>query len=78
MAGLYPDSDICAIDLWEMQSESDLLNFFPLSPVDFTDDDWSYEDESFDYIHLAQLCGSVPDWQHLFQTVFRYVASHRE
>ena len=75
MAGLYPDSDICAIDIWEKSSESDLPNFFPLWPVDFTDEEWPYDDGSFDYVHCAQLCGNVPSWQHLFGMVFRYVVS---
>ena len=43
--------------------------------VDFELEDatsaWSYPDNSFDYVHIRYLFGSIPDWDALFQEAFR-------
>ena len=72
MADQHPEATVVAFDLLAILKPEDLDNFYPMSPVDLNDYHWDLEEGSFDFIHLAQLCGSVIDWQRLFQNVFRY------
>ena len=43
------------------------------APVDFENDDWGFNGQQFDLIHVAQLCGSVSDWRALFDRVRRHL-----
>lgn len=41
------------------------------SPVDFLAPRWPIEDGSVDFVHMAQLCGSVPDWTAMYSKAYR-------
>lgn len=76
MADEYPNAEIVGIDLSGFRDERYLEVFPNLSlhcPLDFTDGDWGLEMESFDFIHMSLLCGSVPDWPALYRKVMRYL-----
>ena len=76
MADRYEDFQVVAMDLWEILWEGNLGNFHTLPRVDLNDERWPFPEDLFDYIHLAQLCGRVSDWQQLCQTVFRFVINN--
>jgi hypothetical protein len=41
--------------------------------IDDCELDWTFEKESFDYIHIRGLQGSVKDWPGLLTQAYRYV-----
>lgn len=41
------------------------------APVDFLQPNWPFALASYDLIHMGRMCGSVPDWMALYQTVSR-------
>lgn len=41
------------------------------APVDFLAPRWPIEDDSVDLVHMAQLCGTVPDWASLYRKAYR-------
>lgn len=75
MAGRYPQMDIIGIDLFLNLRPSDpnARNLTFLSSIDFTEEYWMpLQENSFDLIRAARLCGSVPDWKKLSSSIFRY------
>jgi len=73
----YPNAIITAIDIGDaqpaMNREGQPVDYGVdfRSGVDFTLDDWGLQDGTFDFIHCAMLCGSVPDWQIFVSRVTR-------
>ncbi|EMC98959.1 hypothetical protein BAUCODRAFT_84912 [Baudoinia panamericana UAMH 10762] len=70
MAETYPNAEIVAIDIGEdhpVLRGFDNVDFRP--NVDFTTNDWGVETASFDFIHCAMLCGSVPDWRRFVERI---------
>jgi hypothetical protein len=43
--------------------------------IDDCELDWTFEKESFDYIHIRGLQGSVKDWPRLLKQAYEYVTS---
>lgn len=39
--------------------------------VDDIEEDWPYEDNSFDMVHIRQLCGLINDWPKFYNQAFR-------
>ena len=73
MAYKFPFAQVVGIDLVPFLIRNPFPNAIFLSPVDFFDEHWNGLGEaSFDLVHLAQLCGSVADWEKVYGTVFRY------
>lgn len=72
MANQYRDSKIMGLDLVPFLVRHSFRNLNNISPVDFTKEEWPLTQDSQDLVHLALLCGSVPSWEKLYQTAFRY------
>jgi SAM-dependent methyltransferase len=70
MAKIHPDMDIYGVDL-NPNYNPDIPNCTFMSKVDFTVANWGLRESSFDFIRASRLCGSVPNWDHLYQTIFR-------
>jgi hypothetical protein len=45
--------------------------------IDDCELDWTFAKESFDYIHIRGLHGSVKDWPRLLKQAYEYVAGAR-
>ena len=73
MAITNPDIDVSGIDLVSNQpNRSEIIpNVSFRTPVDFTRPEWPFPLASFDFIHMSQLCGCVPDWLSLYRNVVR-------
>ncbi|KAJ5302480.1 hypothetical protein N7476_009279 [Penicillium atrosanguineum] len=65
MADQYPSAQVTGVDLSPIQP-----NFVPPNCTFEVDDmtmPWTYEPERFDFIHVRELFGCIPDWNHFFQ-----------
>jgi ubiquinone/menaquinone biosynthesis C-methylase UbiE len=72
MANNYPAAQVMAIDLVEPLPAPAIRNYHRKWPVDFNEPHWhGLEEASFDFIHLAFLCGSVANWETMLQTACR-------
>ncbi len=77
MANSNPEMDVYGIDLLDF---SELLRVrtpeipncrLPLD-IDFTTAAWgNLRDSSFDFVRASRLCGSVPNWDQMYQTVYK-------
>ncbi|KAI1414189.1 S-adenosyl-L-methionine-dependent methyltransferase [Hypoxylon sp. FL1857] len=68
-ADLFPAAEVIGVDISPQQPQwiPPNLKF----EVDDVTQPWTYEPNSFDYIHLRWLTGSVPDWYALYREVFK-------
>ncbi|KAI0837016.1 S-adenosyl-L-methionine-dependent methyltransferase [Hypoxylon sp. FL0890] len=68
-ADLFPSAEVIGVDISPQQPQwiPPNLKF----EVDDVTQPWTYEPNSFDYIHLRWLTGSVPDWYALYREVFK-------
>ena len=39
--------------------------------IDNAEDDWTWEDNTFDFIHIRALLGSIKDWDKLYRQAYR-------
>ncbi|WPH00590.1 Hypothetical protein R9X50_00342000 [Acrodontium crateriforme] len=72
----YPKAQVIGIDLKGYIGDHTKATFPNLdlrNGVDFTDEDWGFEENSFDFIHLSLLAGSVPNWQSLYRKCLKYL-----
>ena len=40
--------------------------------IDDAESDWTYREDSFDYIHSRYLLASIAEWKEYIQRAFRY------
>lgn len=82
MAQMYPDMIVDGFDLYINRRLDQPLNdpktpnctFF--APIDFTGTYWApLQENNYDLVRAARLCGSVADWRHLASCIFRHVIS---
>ncbi|KAI0149624.1 S-adenosyl-L-methionine-dependent methyltransferase [Hypoxylon sp. NC0597] len=68
-ADLFPAAEVIGVDISPQQPQwiPPNLKF----EVDDVTQPWTYEPNSFDYIHLRWLTGSVPDWYALYREIFK-------
>ncbi|KAI5925680.1 S-adenosyl-L-methionine-dependent methyltransferase [Camillea tinctor] len=68
-ADLYPNIEVIGVDISPQQPQwiPPNLKF----EIDDVTQEWTYEPESFDYIHMRWLVGSIPDWEFLFKEVYK-------
>ena len=77
MAIKHPEIDVHGIDLLDFYASlavphPPLPNLYTPMDIDFTTTNWgSLRENSFDLIRGARLCGSVPDWSHLYRTIYK-------
>ena len=69
MADEYPSSRVTGVDLSPIQPP-----FVPpncLFEIDDMTMPWTYAPGQFDFIHVRELFGCIPDWDEFFQQCFR-------
>ncbi|OTA94954.1 hypothetical protein M434DRAFT_394172 [Hypoxylon sp. CO27-5] len=68
-ADQFPAAEVIGVDISPQQPQwiPPNLKF----EVDDVTQPWTYEPNSFDYIHLRWLTGSVPDWYALYREIFK-------
>ncbi|KAI8623198.1 S-adenosyl-L-methionine-dependent methyltransferase [Xylariaceae sp. FL1651] len=68
-ADQYPNAEVIGVDISPQQPQwiPPNLKF----EIDDVTQPWTYEPDSFDYIHMRWLVGAIPDWYALFREVFR-------
>lgn len=73
MARLHPEMKVYGIDLIGNHPAPHVCrpNAFFRHEVDFNSPHWGFQQSSFDFVHLSQLCGAVPNWTQLYQTVYQ-------
>ncbi|KAJ4251467.1 hypothetical protein NW762_011452 [Fusarium torreyae] len=71
MADQFPSAKVVATDITPTQP-----SFVPPN-VEFQIDDaqldWTFEPESFDFIHIRYLQGSIDDWDKLYSQVYKFL-----
>jgi hypothetical protein len=70
-ADLHPSAKVIGTDLSPIQP-----TWVPPNvqfEVDDCTDEWIHEKDSFDYIHIRGMYGSIADWDALYKKVYRYV-----
>ncbi|KAF2099340.1 S-adenosyl-L-methionine-dependent methyltransferase [Rhizodiscina lignyota] len=71
MADQYPSAAVVGTDLSAIQPD-----FVPPNCSFEVDDvtlEWTYPEDHFDFIHIREMFGSIPDWDYFFQQCFRCV-----
>lgn len=71
MADQYPSAEVIGTDLSAIQPE-----FVPPNCTFEVDDvtlEWTYPPSNFDFIHIREMFGSIPDWDYFFSQCFRCV-----
>ncbi|KXS94962.1 hypothetical protein AC578_3836 [Pseudocercospora eumusae] len=71
MRDRYPSTEIIGLDLVNDSQPPRDRNCQFQAPVDFNAPTWPIEDSSVDLVHMAQLCGCVPDWVALYRKAYR-------
>lgn len=69
MADEYPNARVTGVDLSPIQP-----SFVPPNCTFEIDDmtmPWTYAPERFDFIHVRELFGSIPDWDEFFRQCYR-------
>jgi ubiquinone/menaquinone biosynthesis C-methylase UbiE len=69
MADEFPSAKVVATDITPSQP-----NFVPPNlefQIDDAQQEWTFESESFDFIHIRYLQGSIDDWDKLYSQVYR-------
>jgi predicted SAM-dependent methyltransferase len=69
MADEFPSAKVVATDITPSQP-----NFVPPNlefQIDDAQQEWTFEPESFDFIHVRYLQGSIDDWDKLYSQVYR-------
>ena len=65
----YPSCEVTGIDLSPMQP-----SFVPPNvkfEIDNIEQEWTWPDDTFDYIHLRAMIGSIKDWDRLYRQAYR-------
>ena len=69
IADQYPAASVIGVDLSPIQP-----SFVPPNCSFEVDDvtlEWTYQDDFFDFIHIREMFGSIPDWDYFFEQCFR-------
>ncbi|SPJ79179.1 related to methyltransferase [Fusarium torulosum] len=69
MADEFPSAKVVATDITPSQP-----NFVPPNlefQIDDAQQEWTFESESFDFIHIRYLQGSIDDWDKLYSQVYK-------
>ena len=65
----YPSAEVTGTDLSPMQP-----SFVPPNvrfEIDNAEAEWTWDDDTFDFIHIRTLTGSIKDWDRLYAQAFR-------
>jgi SAM-dependent methyltransferase len=69
MADQYPTAVVLGVDLSPIQPA-----FVPPNCVFEVDDvtlEWTFPEDHFDFVHIREMFGSIPDWDYFFREVYR-------
>jgi len=69
MADLYPEAEVIGVDLSPIQPGWVFPNVH--FQVDDMEQDWTFADDSFDFIHIRTLCPAIKDWPRLLKQCYR-------
>ncbi|KAJ4217960.1 hypothetical protein NW759_008555 [Fusarium solani] len=64
-------SGIWAIDMADLFPSAHIIS--PRSPIDDAQLNWTFEPESFDFIHIRSLHGAIDDWPKLYGQLFKFL-----
>ncbi|KAI8716926.1 hypothetical protein NCS52_00987200 [Fusarium sp. LHS14.1] len=70
-ADMHPSADVLGVDLSPIQP-----NFVPPNcrfEVDDINQDWTYPENKFDFVHLRGLTGCIPDWTKFYEGAIKHV-----
>jgi len=71
MGESYPSAEVIGTDISPIQP-----NWVPPNvqfQIDDAEDDWTWEKESFDFIHVRHLSGLIKDWPRLLEQTFEFL-----
>ncbi|KAM0239566.1 hypothetical protein ACHAP5_008212 [Fusarium lateritium] len=71
MADEFPSAKVVATDITPSQP-----NFVPPNlefQIDDAQQEWTFEPESFDFIHIRYLQGSINDWDKLYSQMYKFL-----
>ncbi|KAJ4289937.1 hypothetical protein N0V88_006734 [Collariella sp. IMI 366227] len=68
-ADMFPNAKVVGTDLSPTQASWVPPNLY--FEIDDMTQSWGFPDESFDYVHMRYLFGSVGDWNELFRQAYR-------
>lgn len=74
-ADMHPSADVLGVDLSPIQP-----NFVPPNcrfEVDDINQDWTYPENKFDFVHLRGLTGCIPDWTKFYEGAIKFVLPHQ-
>ena len=68
-ADQYPGAEVIGVDISPPQPQwvPPNLKF----EVDDVTQEWTWEPNSFDYVHMRWLVGAVPDWDEIFRQAYK-------
>ena len=75
-ADMYPSAEVIGTDLSPIQP-----GFVPPNCrflVDDCEEDWTFEKDSFDMVHMRHLSQSIKDWPRLLAQAYEYVFARRD
>lgn len=67
----YPHAELIGIDLDASMGSVGNSRCIFKNPVDFTAPTWPVDNSSVDLVHMAQLCGCVPNWLDHYSKAYR-------
>lgn len=71
MADLYPSAEVIGTDLSPIQPR-----WVPPNcsfEIDDATEQWTFPKNSFDFVHVREMFGSVPDWDEFFKQAFAHI-----
>ncbi|KAM0414577.1 hypothetical protein ACHAPT_013582 [Fusarium lateritium] len=75
-ADMHPSADVLGVDLSPIQP-----NYVPPNcrfEVDDINQEWTYANDHFDFVHIRAMLGCIPDWTELFEKAFKFVNSYND
>jgi len=70
-ADQYPSAEVIGVDISPTQPSFIPPNLkFELDDVQL---DWTYQPDSFDYIHVRCMLGAIQDWAHLYREIYNCI-----
>ncbi|MCJ1300074.1 hypothetical protein MMC08_002868 [Hypocenomyce scalaris] len=71
MADLYPDANLIGTDLSPVQPQwvPDNVHF----EINDVEGDWTYTEDSFDYIHIRIMITAISDWKSTIRKAYRHL-----
>lgn len=73
MGDAYPSAEIIGTDIAKIQPSAVPLNvFFEIDDAEEAGG-WTWEEDTFDMVHLRNMAGSFRDWKHVYRETYRHL-----